>query len=70
MPTPPASRYQDLRLPDGTHTGVRVDVARWIIQVKRRGVLYYFDLAHLIAQDPIASGKPVCYDEQQVSAAK
>lgn len=54
-------QYIDLRLPDGTHTGVRVDWGRGIVEVRKRGVNYYFDIAdagHPLAQ-PV---KPEPYD--------
>lgn len=39
--------YIDLRYPDGTHSGVRVDWARGIVEVRKRGTNYYFDVATL-----------------------
>lgn len=51
-------QYEDLRLPDGKHSGVRVDVARGVLEVQRKGVRYYFDLTVL----PIAKPVQICYD--------
>lgn len=42
---PPIARYEALRLPDGTHSGARIDRARFILEIQRKGVKYYFDLA-------------------------
>lgn len=53
--------YIDLRFPDGTHTGVRVDWARGIVEIRRRGVNYYFDIAD--ADHPrTLPAKPERYD--------
>lgn len=41
----PEPTYIDLRLPDGTHSGVRLDLGRGILEVQRRGVKHVFDLA-------------------------
>lgn len=43
--TLPRSQYTALRLPDGTHSGVCVDVSRLVLEIQRKGVRYYFDLA-------------------------
>ena len=40
----PEPRYVDLRFEDGTHSGVRVDLMRGIIEVQKRGVKHVFDL--------------------------
>ena len=42
---PPRPQYIALRLPDGSHSGVCVDVQRLVLEVQRKGVKYYFDLA-------------------------
>jgi len=41
----PNAKYDPIYLPDGTHSGVRVDRERGIIEVQRKGIKYYFDLA-------------------------
>lgn len=46
----PEPTYIDLRFPDGTHSGVRVDVSRGILEVQKRGVKHLFDLT-AIQQD-------------------
>ena len=33
----PSAAYEDLRFADGSHTGVRVDRRRLVIEVQRRG---------------------------------
>lgn len=43
--TLPRPLYHDLRLPDGSHSGVRVDAQRLVLEIQRKGVKYYFDLA-------------------------
>lgn len=45
LPSLPEPRYKPLRLPDGTHSGVCVDVSRLVLEIQRKGVKYYFDLA-------------------------
>lgn len=51
----PLARYEDLRLPDGTHSGVRVDVVRGILEVQRKGKRHYFDLTQIIVKCAIAT---------------
>lgn len=46
MPTEfPRSRYIDLRLPSGKHSGLRLDPVRMVLELQREGIKYYFDLA-------------------------
>jgi hypothetical protein len=59
-------QYEDLRLPDGRHTGVRVDVARGILEVQRNRIRYYFDLTTL----PIAKPVQICYDNRTGDSTK
>jgi len=40
----PEPDYIDLRLADGTHSGVRLDMVRGILEVQKRGVKHVFDL--------------------------
>ncbi|TXH53000.1 MAG: hypothetical protein E6Q97_14335 [Desulfurellales bacterium] len=40
----PAPTYTDLRFDDGTHSGVRIDLRRGILEVQKRGVKHVFDL--------------------------
>ena len=61
----PLARYEDLRLPDGSHSGVRVDAVRGILEVQKRGIRYYFDLTQIIVKCPIAADKELCYDTGQ-----
>ena len=57
----PLPQYEALRLPDGTHSGVRVDRARLIIEVQRKGIKYYFDLALL--KHATEKQAEVCYTD-------
>lgn len=52
----PQSQYIDLHLPDGTHSGVRVDSRRGVLEIQRRGIKHYFDLAEVaqIAEQSIS----------------
>lgn len=43
----PAPAYIDLKLPDGRHSGIRLDLDRGILEVQKQGVRYVFDLATL-----------------------
>lgn len=52
----PAARYVDLRFADGSHTGVRLDCARGVLEVQKRGRREYFDIALIID-----SGERLCY---------
>ena len=54
------ANYIDLRYPDGTHTGVRVDWKRGIIEVRKRGKDYYFDIA--VLTERVEKIDEVCYD--------
>lgn len=58
----PAARYVDLRFADGSHTGVRIDRARGVIEVQKRGRREYFDLVLIID-----SGERVCYTDGQIT---
>lgn len=53
--------YIDLRFPDGTHSGVRVDLARGIVEIRKRGTNYYFDVAVLSAGTVDVSAQ-TCYN--------
>jgi len=59
----PVARYEALRLPDGSHSGVCVDRSRYVIEIQRKGVKYYFDLA--ILPQGIVKQENVCYDGAQ-----
>lgn len=43
----PSSQYIDLRLPGGRLAG-RFDPARFVLEVKERGVIHYFDLTQVV----------------------
>lgn len=43
----PTSNYETIYFPNGDHTGVRFDRKRWILEIQKRGIKYYFDLANL-----------------------
>lgn len=45
QPDRPHCEYIDLRLPNGKHSGLRLDVARMVLELQREGIRYYFDLA-------------------------
>ena len=58
---PPAA-YQDIRLPDGTHSGVRIDCARGILEIQRRGVKHYYDLVLMQPVEmTIDTDRELCY---------
>ena len=57
---PPAA-YQDIRLPDGTHSGVRIDCARGILEIQRRGVRHYYDLVLMRPIEAIDTKEQSCY---------
>jgi hypothetical protein len=58
----PPAHYADLRLPDGSHSGVRVDALRGVIEIQRRGTKYYFDLTQIQDNLPVAIITNTCYD--------
>lgn len=60
-PARPAARYEELRFADGTHTGVRVDRGRMVLEVQKRGRREYFDIALIVD-----SGERVCYTDEQL----
>lgn len=41
----PVAQYEPIYLPDGTHSGVRFDRNRGILEIQKKGVKYFFDLA-------------------------
>jgi len=41
----PVAQYESIFLPDGTHSGVRFDRNRGILEIQKKGVKYFFDLA-------------------------
>lgn len=45
--TLPSADYETIYFPNGDHTGVRFDRSRWILEIQKRGIKYYFDLANL-----------------------
>ena len=47
-------QYEEIRFPDGTLVG-RIDPHRLVLEVRRKGTLYYFDLALM------------CFTRKQVS---
>lgn len=53
--------YIDLRFPDGGHTGVRVDWARGIVEIRKRGQNYYFDIA-ILSAGTVAPAEQTCYN--------
>ena len=59
----PSAAYEDLRFADGSHTGVRVDRRRLLIEVQRRGRREYFDLALIIDLQ-----EQPCYTDEQITA--
>lgn len=59
LPTP---HWEDLRLPDGTHSGVRVDLLRGLVEVQKRSGKHIFDLTSL---QPIEDVERICYTEKQ-----
>lgn len=60
--TLPPQHWVDLRLPDGTHSGVRVDLARGLLEVQKRSGRHVFDLTLLQA---IENSEHLCYTEKQ-----
>jgi len=60
----PAPQYQILRLPNGKHSGVAVDLRRWVLEVQRDGIKYYFDLTQLSAKTIENTPEP-CYTGRQ-----
>lgn len=60
--TLPPPHWKDLRLPDGTHSGVRVDLLRGLLEVQKRSGKHIFDLTSL---QPLEEGERVCYTEKQ-----
>lgn len=59
LPTP---HWEDLRLPDGSHSGIRVDLRRGLLEVQKRSGLHIFDLTSL---QPLEEAERVCYTEKQ-----
>lgn len=59
LPTP---HWKDLRLPDGTHSGVRVDLLRGLLEVQKRSGKHIFDLTQM---QPIEDVERICYTEKQ-----
>lgn len=51
----PSSQYIDIRLPDGSHSGVRVDSRRGVLEIQRKGVRYYFDLVQVAETTGVAN---------------
>lgn len=43
----PIAHYEPIYLPDGTHSGVRFDRFRGILEIQKKGVKHFFDLATL-----------------------
>lgn len=58
----PLPHYIDLRFPDGTHTGVRVDWTRGVIEIRKRGVNFYFDIAEEKAKVTVEIPQETCYN--------
>lgn len=50
----PIAQYEPIYLPDGTHSGVRYDRIRGILEIQKKGVKHFFDLTAL---RPITSEK-------------
>ena len=59
----PIARYEALRLPDGSHSGCQFDRARFVLEIQRKGVKYYFDLA--ILPQGLVKQENVCYSDVQ-----
>ncbi len=60
--TLPPPHWVDLRLPDGTHSGVRVDLRRGLLEVQRRSGKHIFDLAQISTIEDV---ERICYTEKQ-----
>lgn len=58
----PVARWVDLRLPDGSHSGIRVDLWRGLLEVQKRSGRHIFDLTAL---QPIEDTEQLCYTEKQ-----
>lgn len=43
----PVPHYETIYLPDGTHSGVRFDRFRGILEIQKKGVKHFVDLATL-----------------------
>lgn len=56
-----APHWVDLRLPDGTHSGVRVDLLRGLLEVQKRSGKHIFDLAQLSTIEDV---ERICYTEK------
>lgn len=54
--TLPEPTYIDLRFPDGTHSGVRLDIGRGILEVQKRGIKHLFDLTAIQRDNRGAKG--------------
>ena len=61
-PVLPAPKYIDLLYPDGTHSGIRFDARRGLLEVQKRGIKHVFDLAVIV--DP---GERLCYTDDQIT---
>lgn len=59
--TLPPPKYIDIFLPDGKHSGVRVDIGRGIIEIRRRQESYFFDLTQIAAM-PIDNEQHMVYN--------
>lgn len=59
--TLPPPRWVDLRLQDGTHSGVRVDLRRGLLEVQKRSGKHIFDLTSL---QPLEEAERVYYTEE------
>lgn len=55
-------QYIDLRLPDGTHSGARFDAARGVLEIRRKGVTYYFDLTLMDSNEVVDKSVSYCYN--------
>jgi hypothetical protein len=58
---PPVPQYEILRLPNGKHSGACFDARRFVLEIQRDGIKYYFDLA-LFSQG-IDKLDEVCYTQ-------
>lgn len=59
---PDEGLFRDLLLPDGKHSGVRIDARRLILEVQRRGTRYYFDLTQIVD-----FAERLCYTDEQIT---
>lgn len=52
----PEPHYEPIYFPDGTHSGVRFDRLRGILEIQKKGVKQWFDLTTMRPVTPNAKG--------------